>query len=418
MPSRLIWNRVTASTFGLCYTLAVAAAQTNSAPGTDLLSARDVPAKLAEFVLENDRASLTNIGHAFMALLNQPDAQSTFIRSVTNLLMQSDHTNELLGFINDLHLRPKVFHAKGAPDEAALGFEYDFSKALANRVYLESSAHPLGLSLNVEAKGNVAFTASKNPDDFLESSVSFHFFQGLGGINPLVIEKGPKWFEARNEATKAAGEIPPSPNWRDDPRYIRSAEMIAHAILPQFFYDVRGHAMLESDQKFDNKQYVYGLQAGMVYRDWADTSWVRWLNFFDYPFALIRSIDQRIPIEPSGRALPVILGGVDLVDPSGNDARLDVDPDEDAFPRGRFEVTFKTLAIRLRNQDLWFSASYRYFQEFGASSLIRHADLDSQNYFVLQMDLPYHFNVSYSNGRLPLDNDDDEVYALGWKLNF
>jgi len=35
-----------------------------------------------------------------------------------------------------------------------------------------------------------------------------------------------------------------------------------------------------------------------------------------------------------------------------------------------------------------------------------------------RLDLPYNFNISYSNGRLPLDAKNDEVIAIGWRLNF
>ena len=40
------------------------------------------------------------------------------------------------------------------------------------------------------------------------------------------------------------------------------------------------------------------------------------------------------------------------------------------------------------------------------------------DYFVARLDLPYRFNISFSNGKLPLDGNNDQVYAIGWALNF
>jgi hypothetical protein len=356
-----------------------------------------------------------NLGDALTSILREPDMQNSVLRNITNLLWQSDQSNELLGFLNDLNLRPKVFHAQNTSDEAVLGVEYNFSKSIANRVFFESSKNPLGLSFNLEAKGNVAMNAKKNPEDFLQTGGALHLFQGFGGISPL-IPSGKEWFGARDEATTAAGDIPPSPNWRDDPRWRKSAEMIKNFIIPQLFYDVSAHATLESDQQFHDKQYIYGGQLGVVYRDWKDSSPVRWLNLLDYPFAFLRMFKGEF--SPSGRAFPALIAGIDSVDPSENDTRLAIDPSKKPYARARFEVAFKTKAIERKQQDLYFSASYRRFQELSPSSSIKGSNLDVQDYFVMKMDLPMHFNVSYSTGKLPIDRKDDQVYALGWDFKF
>jgi hypothetical protein len=187
---------------------------------------------------------------------------------------------------------------------------------------------------------------------------------------------------------------------------------------PQFFYDVQAHGTLETDQQFDNKQWTYGGKVAFVFRDWRSKSDLGWFNLFDYPFAGLRALVNQEEFQPSGRTFPSVLAGIDLVDPSENDARLAVDPDTDVYPRLRVEIAFKTPFMRFGDDHLYASASYRHFQELGASSLIKTGNLDQSDYFVAKVDLPYHFNVSFSTGKLPLDQKNDQVYAVGWTLNF
>ena len=276
----------------------------------------------------------------------------------------------------------------------------------------------MGISFTLEARGDVATEADKNPNNFLESGGSLHLFQGLGGIDPA-FKGNEEFFNAINQAMTAAGEIPASPNWRSDPRWIKSARMVSTNLTPQFFYDLALHGTLESDQQFDERQYSYGLKLGIVYRDWTDAHWATRLNVLDYPFAALRWLTQTDDeFCPSGRAFPVLIGGVDAVDPDSNSARLAVDPDSTVYPRARFELQFRTRALRWANEDLWFSANFRYFHELGASSAIRAANLEAFEYFVARLDLPYHFNISYSTGKLPLNQGSAQVYALGWSLHF
>ena len=359
-----------------------------------------------------------NIEDAFVNILNNPDAVNALTYGLTNTLLQTSQSNALLGFINDLNLRPKVFQTKGAADNAVLGLEYNFQKSLANRVLFDTTPHPMGISLTLDASGDVATDASKNPNNLLESGGSLHLFQGIGGISPMV-RRDTNFFAVINKAQHDAGEIPPSPNWRDDPRWKNSAQMVSKLIVPQLFYDIAAHGTLESDQQFKNKQYTYGCKVGIVYRDWTDQSAFTWMNLLDYPFAAIRWLTQEDKeFQPSGRAFPVIVGGIDAVDPSSDPQRLNIDPNKSVYPRTRLEVHFRTEALRLAQQDLWFSADFRYYQELGASQAIQNAGLDQQKFFVAKMDLPYKFNISYSIGKLPLDQKNDQVFAVGWAVNF
>jgi len=359
---------------------------------------------------------LNKVPDGILNALDKQDVLDAISKPLLTTLLQTDQTNGLLGFINDLHLRPKIFHAQDGSPDGVFGFEYDFQKSIANRVFFENSYAPLGLSLTASAKGNVAADAKKNPDNFLESGGSIHFFQGIGGIDPTF--KNPP--EAAAALQKALMDHINDPDFQKEqgPTYDEFAKQMTEHFSPQLFYDFQFHGTFESDQQFIKKQWTYGGKLSLAYRDWRQQSDVGWFNVLDYPFATLRWFVEKEPFQPSGRAFPSAVIGLDLVDPSMDSDRLKVDPDTSQYPRFRFESAFKTRTIKLLNQQLYFSAAVRYFQEINPSAAIEAAKLDHSVYFVGVFDLPYHFNVSYSNGKLPLDLKNQQVYAIGWLINF
>lgn len=360
---------------------------------------------------------LNRVPAAVLRALGDQDSFNTLAQPLVQRVLQTAHTNALLGFLNDWNLRPKFFHAPdGASDDAVLGLEYHYQKSIANRVFAESWKNPMGISLAFEAQGDVAVEAKKNPNNLLETSVQLHLFQGIGGIDPTY---------SNSDAAKAEFQRELMQNIQDKEfasgrgqAYNAMARKLTEHMTPQLFWDLAGHATLEADQQFHDKQWAYGGKLSFAFRDWRAQSTAGWFNVFDYPFAAIRWLAEKEDFQPSGRVFPSVVLGLDLVDGSDNDTRTAIDPDSDAFPRGRAELAFKTRALRWQERPLYFSAAYRYFQEFSASRAIKTADLDRSEYFVMRMDLPYRFNLSYAAGKLPLDQDNDQVYAIGWALNF
>lgn len=71
----------------------------------------------------------------------------------------------------------KIFKPDGPEDGLVLGFSYDFNQSFSKELKKLESGEGTSLrySFNLRAKGNVAFDAAKNPDDFLDSKVSFSF---------------------------------------------------------------------------------------------------------------------------------------------------------------------------------------------------------------------------------------------------
>lgn len=395
-PSRLVWFAC-ASLLGILAGGGIAPSARAQA-GTNSIPLNRVPAKV-------------------LSALGDQDTFNALAQPLMQRVLQTAHTNALLGFLNDWNLRPKFFHAPdGASDDAVLGLEYHFQKSIANRVFDESWKNPMGISLAFEAQGDVAVEAKKNPNNLLETGLQLHLFQGIGGIDPAYTS---------SEAAGAEFQRTLIDNMQDKEfaagrgkAYNEMARKLTAHMAPQFFWDLAGHATLEADQQFHDKQWAYGGKLSFAFRDWRAQSRAGWFNVFDYPFAAIRWLVEKDDFQPSGRVFPSVVLGLDLVDGSDNDTRIAIDPDTEAFPRGRAELAFKTRVLRWQERPLYFSAAYRYFQEFSASRAIKAADLDRSEYFVMRMDLPYRFNLSYATGKLPLDADSDNVYAIGWALNF
>jgi len=374
-------------------------------------------AALLRALAGTNSVALNRVPSDILRIVDQDDVMKSLAVPLMTTVLQTGHTNGLLGFINDWHLRPKFFHAPDGPsDDAVLGFEYHYKKSIANRVFDETWKNPMGVSLAFEAQGDIAVDAGKNPNNLLETSAELHLFQGLGGIDPQYKNPEEAGRAFQQELMRNAQDED-FLNQRGRAYEQAARKMTAH-IRPQLFWDLQGHGTLEADQQFHDKQWAYGGKLSFAFRDWKSQSAVGWFNVFDYPFAAVRWLMDKEEFQPSGRTFPSLVLGLDLVDPSDNDARLAIDPDSAAFPRGRVELAFKTRVLRWQNKPLYFSAAFRYFQEFSASNAIKAANLDSSDYFVARLDLPYRFNISFANGKLPLDADNDQVYAIGWALNF
>ena len=383
----------------------------NSTCGQNQTNTTTDPPGVTRKLTGTNSIPLAKVPSVILKGLSQEDVFKELGESVLKRVFNpKDTNNAFLKFISDWHLRPKLFQTSGSSNDATFGIEFDYDKALASHVLNGSAKSPVGLALSLHAKGDVAFEAKKNPNNLIEAGGSLHLFQGLGGIDPT--------YTASREAALNLQQAITNITRIDSAEYRSAVKQFTAHMRPHLFYDVQAHGTYETDQQFANKQWTYGGKFLVAFRDWRSKSEVGWFNVFDYPFAAIRSLINQEEFQPSGRTFPSIVAGIDLVDPSMNDGRLAIDPNKDAYPRLRVEVGFKTPVMRFGSDSLYVSAAYRHYQELGASSLIKTENLDHSDYFVARLDLPYKFNISYSTGKLPLDRKNDQVYAVGWTLNF
>jgi hypothetical protein len=291
-------------------------------------------------------------------------------------LRAADGLTNWVAVINEFNLQFKVFNASDEGGSAALGFSYDFDKSLINKTLLDGSADKVALSVNVEADGNIAFNNNQNPENLLTTGGYLQF----------------------QHAHKFG---------------VSDTNRLTHPLL---YTLLTARARMESDQKFETRQGAYGVLLGVQPLDLERQSFY-WLNILDYPFAATRyltSPDNEFAVEGD---FPTFLVGFDLIDPDADDARFAIDPDGSSYNRFSAEVAFTTTVATIKDESLKFGAAYRYFKELSPSDAIRQADFDEQNYFVAYLEYK-NFVFSYSTGELPVDRENDRVFAIGYRLQF
>lgn len=316
-----------------------------------------------------------------------------------------------LSFLRDLNLRFKTFRTSGQDNSAALGFGYSYSKDIRKDLYSQSSTSSSGLSFSAGADGNVSFDRQVNPQDFLDSKISFHFFHSHGGVTDMADTSiANRLHELAFELASIEDQdsLDASPLWKE---YLST---VSGHMSTQFYVDLSLKAGLESDQDFRQKQYVYGLQLGFDLKAWNRNSNLANLNIFDWPFAIIRvftGYDDEL--SPRGSTIPTVLVGIDQVDPKNDLLRFSID-DRSSYPRVRSEISFRTPISRSAH----FGANFRYYRELDPSSAVKAANLDEYRYFTSALTLSNGMYVSYATGKLPFDDSDDEIYELGFQYNF
>jgi len=348
-----------------------------------------------------------------------PDTYNTALKNLLNPMLASGNIDfkTLAGIITNLNIKFEAFDTSTNGGKQGLGLQYSYQKSITQTELISKEENPLYLSFDFNANGNVAFNKDVNPANFLDTGFKLHLFQSIGGVEPLMPPLGAAYFSnaAFVSTNTSVNEIAN----RSNPKLEKFLDDVKAHIIDQFYWDVGTSFSLEANQTLAEKQWAAGLRLALVKRAWNDDSFFAKYNLFDYPFAALRYLSGADPTwKPSGQALPSLSGGIDLVGPYGDTTRLAVDHSTAPYPRLDGEVNFKSKVAKLMGKDVWFSASYRYYDEIDAPSSVREASLAKQEYFVATIGFASGFNFNYSNGKLPFDQKSNQVYALGYSIGF
>ena len=327
------------------------------------------------------------------------------------------------GLLDGFSIEFKYFDASedDSEDESTtkgLGFAYHYDRSLLRTGLLADEGGPNGLDLsfNVRTDGNVAFDQDINPTDFLEFEARVSIFQRLGGG----AVSSPEQSDALQAALVQAGQLGDLPPDELDahPAWKTVEESLEPFLEPELFWDFAGRVAYETNQDFSSEQLAYGARLGLVPRSRSRKSVLSQFNLLDWPFAAMRYLTGAdSSFTPTGRALPLVIAGIDLVDPKANEERLAVDPDDGMYSRARLEVAARTRLARISGQAVSVAGSFRYYQEIDASLLVSQAGLDDHQYIAVHLELPAGVVLTYANGKMPLDQKDDEVFELGFRYS-
>lgn len=353
--------------------------------------------------------------------ISKDSLEKEISRMYSNILENTETLNKVLdtyviektgiSFLRDVNLRFKTFRANGEDGSAALGFSYSYSKDIKKHLFSQDSVSSSGISFAIKADGNVAFDRRVNPQDFLDSKLSFHFFHSHGGVT----DRADTTIANRlNKLEDELTNIIDPDSLRNSPVWKEFMSTVSNRLTTQFYVDFSLRAGLESNQDFSQKQYVYGAQLGFDLKAWNRNSTLANLNIFDWPFAVIRVLTgYDKDLSPLGSTIPTVLVGIDGVNPEDDSLRAMVE-DDSIYPRFSAEVSFKTPI----SKSAAFVANFRYYKELGASSAVKTANIDEFLYFTSAVTLSNGLFVSYTTGKLPFDAKNDQVYELGFHYKF
>jgi len=368
-------------------------------PGTSLGQESTVSLDSLEAMLPVP-PGLSLLNETLATILGDPET----LNKVLDTYLRSDYGWK---FLKDIGLQFKTFHADSA---TSLGVGYAFQKDISTRYFTENKVDRIGQSISVSALGNVAFDRKINPIDFLEADVSVHVFGSHGGAVKVSDEVKDKLNALEDELVLIENQevLNASPVWKE------FFGVVQRNMTTQMYWDVAGVGALESDQSFRTKQYAYGIDVGLDVKAWDRNTVLASSNVFDWPFAAIRWLSgYDDAFLPRGSTIPTVQLGIKRVEPTSGDPRVLLG-DASGYTRFNCEISFKTPI----NDDAHFVANLRYYQEFGASSGVKAANLDKQLFFTSALTLSNGLFASYSTGKLPFDATDDQIYELGFFFSF
>jgi len=362
--------------------------------------------------VESFRKSAEDTLDVVRSTLESPETQSRLL----NEFIDGDHGWQ---FLKDVNFKVKTFESDNG-GEAALGFSYDYSKSMQSHdLRCSRKACTRALDLQLSANGNVAAEAELNPNNFLETQLSFAWFQSTGGVTEVSDATRAQFKKLQKEFIDAEGDS------EEEELAVRNIENLVRPLLSdQFYWEIAGDAAFESDQEFEAKQWTYGVHTVFEVKGWNDASALAKFNVLDYPFAALRALTGYETcadggsscFKPRGTAWPSVLVGLDRISGAENAPR-ELAGETGDYDRLRLEASFRTPIARYGDDRLFISVNYRYYEELDAPASVQTADLDSFEFFTVVLGGEDGIYVSYTDGRLPLDLVDDQVFELGYQFH-
>ncbi len=340
------------------------------------------------------------------AVLIQALEQPLSINQELNSVLITDHAWK---FLKDLNL--KLYTATTSDGTQSLGLSYTLTKDLKRFFFTKSNSLQTGISYSLNLDGNTAVIQDANPNDFLISDFSIHYFRSQGGA----IQSDEALYASLNQLEDKMAGMGDLNQLLASPEYKDFAKALRKNMTDQYYIDFSAIGGYESNHSFRERQLYYGVQLGLDLKAWNPQSKLAKYNIFDWPFALIRFLSGNDnAFTPRGTAIPTVLLGLDMVDPQSGVVKK-FHPDDSFFTRFRAETSFRT-PLSLQNL-IFFEASYRYDWQPHASELIKQNAMDRFGYFVAALTLPNGMFASYSTGKLPADLESDRVYELGFRFS-
>lgn len=320
-----------------------------------------------------------------------------------NELIEQSASVEALKFISEslpsfLELK-YLDQDKSGNQSVALKYDWNSSQDWDDDILPTNSGLSIsGSKYNAFAKGSYAFADEVESDENSNIGVEYKWRWFPTYFKRLTLEDGESVQQclldsAENEDDFDAFET-------TDADCARQLGFIA-TTLDYRYFDVDFHANLEGDQKFDQRNYVYGFE----------------LNYS-------QNLGSQTYI-----LNPILTIGLEQVDPKKDIKRQAAFANADSYDRAYAEFGVTSGGIPLLGQEVKLSYSWRYYQELSPDKTIEDANLDSFRYSAFAIQIPTtilpwfedegnSFIFTYASGELPLSLQSEQTFSLGWKSDF
>jgi hypothetical protein len=338
-----------------------------------------------------------------------PDLYNTLWKNFLDQAFKEDSAKWKL--LKEFNIQFKTFQTTDNPI-TSLGLTYDFNYNYAK--FKESSDNRISNSFGLSARGNVAFKKEFNPVDFLETKVQYSHSHFIGGV----VTKGDT--AIFSELNRIEDKLKYEHDMQS-PTAVGLWEKFGKnlELSNQYYYSLSPKFSLESNQDFSKRQFAPGIAIDLGAKGWKSNAILSNINIFDYPFALLRLItgtDKKFTVY--GSTIPTAQLVVDYVVPVNDTIRENLVSNKDPFPRLKFETGFRTFITRVKKENIFFNANFRYYHELNAPEAVKKANLNNNSYVVIALQSSSGFYVSYANGNLPFDAKKDEIYSIGFNYKF
>ncbi len=318
-------------------------------------------------------------------------------------------------FLKGLSIEPVVLQPE--KQDPIFGMRYSLKKQY-DPADMISKNKDLMVMFDLDINGLIAAEEGENPEDFQSGKLSLFAFQTLGGDISEDYEPDETTHKNFNIYTLKLAEFTDPDELLISPEREAFFQLVRDNLTPQFYWDLAVNAGYEADQRFKTSQFAVGVSAQFELKAWSRHSAWSALNLLDYPFAFARLLfGYDKDWSPRGASWPTIRFGFDRVTPTDGDPRENFGETDD-FWRTNTEISFSTPLASIGGELYTLNMNWRFHRELDARRSIRNANLHQYSYFTLAVRSSAGLVLSYAKGRLPFDRKDDEVYGVGYQLNF
>ncbi len=205
--------------------------------------------------------------------------QPLSINKELNSVLIPDHAWE---FLKDLNL--KLYTLTTSDGTQSLGLSYTLAKDLKRFFFTKSNSLQTGISYSLNLDGNIAVIQNANPNDFLISDFSIHYFRSQGEA----IQADEALYTSLNQLEDKMASLGDLNQLLASSEYKDFSKALQKNMTNQYYIDFPAISGYESNYSCKEKQLYYGVKLGLDLKAWNPQFKLAQYNIFDWPFALIR----------------------------------------------------------------------------------------------------------------------------------